>query len=584
MDTEYDASGSQHSSTTWWHHLYTTRALPGEDFFNAIIARFSSFERALFAFLVLILCAGTIVAVAQIRTEVTIPVPADGGSITEGMVGSPRFINPVLAISDTDRDMTALVFTGLLRADPQRGLLPDLAKRYDISPDGTVYHFILRDDAYFHDGYPVTADDVIFTIGLVQDSNLKSPKRADWDGVKVEKLNDRELTITLPKPFAPFLENTTLGIVPKHLWEGLTSQQIPFSELNTNPVGAGPFKVSRISKNSDGIPTTYRLVRHRLYTLGAPHISSFTVTFFTRTDDLAQAWYSGTIDLASALSPTSYQRPLAYTLQRGTFPRLFAVFFNQDHNTVLRDHAVRSALNKTIDKQGLIDAALSGYATAIDTPVITSGMRTETVPAPDIEGAAALLAKDGWDRNETTGLWEKNGAHIAFSLATANVPELKRVADAVANDWRTFGIDVTVTVFEPGDLQQTIIRPRDYDALLFGEAVGREPDLYAFWHSSQREDPGLNVALYANKRVDEYLSQARATTDPKKRAELFKKFETEIKADVPAVFLYTPDLLYGVTDGIYGVTLDTVSSQSERFGNVQQWYRHTERVWEFLSR
>jgi peptide/nickel transport system substrate-binding protein len=309
-----------------------------------------------------------------------------------------------------------------------------------------------------------------------------------------------------------------------------------------------------------------------------------TVSFFSRTDDLAQAWYSGAIDVAAALSPESYTRPLGYTLQRGTFPRLFAVFFNQDHNTVLRDKAIRTALNKTIDKQALIDGALSGYATVIDSPVIATGMRAEQTPKPDIEGAAALLAKDGWDRNETSGLWEKDGAHISFALATANVPELKRVADVVANDWRTFGIDVTVTVFEPGDLQQTIIRPRDYDALLFGEAVGREPDLYAFWHSSQREDPGLNVALYTNKRVDEYLSAARATTDPKQRAALFKKFETEIKDDVPAVFLYTPDLLYGVTDGVYGVTLGTVSTQSERFGNIQEWYRHTERVWEFLSR
>lgn len=579
---QYESEFRSLSKKTYWQKLYATYTLPGDSFLYAIIQRFSPFERLLFIFFIILCIVGSIVSVAQVRNNITVRIPADGGSISEGMVGSPRFINPVLAISDTDRDMTALMFTGLLRADPQKGLVPDIAKRYSISDDGTVYTFTLRDDAYFHDGYPVTADDVIFTVGLIQDSNLKSPKRADWDGVKIEKIHDRELTITLPKPYAPFLENTTLGILPKHRWEGLTTQEIPFSDLNINPVGAGPFKVSRVTKNSDGIPTRYRLVRNRLYTLGGPHLSVIEISFFTRTDDLAHAWQTGSIDLVASLSPSLYTRTASYTLERGTFPRVFAVFFNQDKNTVLRDPIVRSALNTTIDKQAIIDSALAGYATAIDSPVLTTESTTSYTP-PDTTAARVQLQKNGWTYNEAESVWEKGGTQIAFTLSTANVPELKNIADALAQQWRAFGAQVTVSVFEQGDLQQTVIRPREYDALLFGEAVGREADLFAFWHSSQREDPGLNIALFANKKADDLLARARATTDTQERARLHEDFKEIIQNDIPAVFLYTPDFLYGVSDGVYGISLNTVSTPSERFGNVHEWYRHTERVWDFLA-
>lgn len=569
----------QGESHPWYTRLYQPYRMPGEHVVTALADRFSPFERALFFLFSTLLVVGAFASIAELRTHVTVSAPAEGGSIVEGVVGSPRFVNPVLALSDTDRDMTALVFTGLLRADPETGLVLDIAKRYEISSDGTAYKFVLRDDAYFHDGHPVTADDVIFTIDLIQDPNLKSPKRADWDGVRVEKHNDRELTITLPKPFAPFLENATLGIVPKHIWEKLTVQEIPFSERNIDAVGAGPFKIQRVLKNSEGIPTEYRLARYHGYTQGAPYLSSMTVRFFTRHDDLAQAWRNGTLDTVSSLSPEAYNRTMPYTLARGTFPRVFAVFFNQDRNPALRDAAARTALSFATDKEAVIQEALLGFGTAIDSPV----MYQPLLPTNTEERVAETLTEGGWTWSEESGQWTKGGVPFSFKLATANVPELRRAADALVQSWQRHGITVTVAVFEPGDLQQTIIRPREYDALLFGQAIGREPDLYAFWHSSQREDPGLNVALYANKRTDDLLSKARATTDAKERADLHTKIAKEIQADMPALFLYTPDFLYGVTEHVHGVALETVSTPSDRFGNIHRWYRHTERVWEFLQ-
>ena len=150
-----------------------------------------------------------------------VEVPSSGGIYKEGIVGTPRFINPVLSISDADRDLTSLVYSGLMRQHTDDTLIPDLAETVEISEDGLSYFFKIRDDAVFHDGEPVTSEDIIFTILTTQNPIIKSPKRANWDGITIEKIDDKNLTFHLQQPYAPFLNNTTLGILPKHIWQGV---------------------------------------------------------------------------------------------------------------------------------------------------------------------------------------------------------------------------------------------------------------------------------------------------------------------------------------------------------------------------
>jgi peptide/nickel transport system substrate-binding protein len=173
---------------------------------------------------------------------------------------------------------------------------------------------------------------------------------------------------------------------------------------------------------------------------------------------------------------------------------------------------------------------------------------------------------------------------LAFSLSTGNVPELRATAEYLREEWTHMGAEVDVKIFDQGDLSQNVIRPRKYDALLFGEVVGRELDLFAFWHSSQRNDPGLNVALYANSIADKILEQLRETSDDTKRLDLYNQLLRELDKDIPAIFLYAPDFVYSIPKDIEGVDLGFIEAPSDRFLSAAQWHRETDYVWPIFGR
>jgi peptide/nickel transport system substrate-binding protein len=152
----------------------------------------------------------------------------------------------------------------------------------------------------------------------------------------------------------------------------------------------------------------------------------------------------------------------------------------------------------------------------------------------------------------------------------------------IKKSWEELGAKVTVKVYEFGDLSQNIIKTRKYDALLFGEIINKDLDLYAFWHSSQRNSPGLNVSMYVNSKADKILEDARTSFDEKARDTLYKSFEEIIKDDVPAIFLYSPEYLYMMSKEIKGYDMKTISSPSDRFSNIDKWYIKTDKVWEIF--
>ena len=594
MDTDQNTTEENTQSTERNAKSYLRREfrIPRISALQDVINGLSPLERVVFWVLSAALAFSAFAVFTQVNHETTTQVPVRGGVIREGVIGAPRFINPLLALSDTDRDLSTLIYAGLTRPAADGTLIPDIAERYTISDDGTEYNFVLRDDARFHDGVPLTADDVVFTVELAQDSAIKSPRRADWDGVRVEKVNDREVRFILNRPYAPFLENTTMGILPRHIWLNVSPQEFAFSNFNTQPIGSGPFKLKKIKYNSSGIPEYYDLRAFKSYTLGRPFIDKFLVHFFANEDDLVRAYSSGTITSLSAISSNALQDTLSDRSQllQEAFPRIFAVFFNQNRNHVFADKDVRLALEMLLDKQKIVDEVLNGYGTIIDSPIppgTITGQSTPDTTAHDKaarqEEARALLEASGWEFNDEVGGWTDGEQLLTFSIATANTPELKRAAQIAATTWAEAGIPVKVNVFETGDLNQNVIRPRDYEALLFGEVVGRSLDLFAFWHSSQKDDPGLNIAIYTNSTTDDLLAEARTVSDREERDTLYLKFEEEIQEDAPAIFLYAPDFLYVVPEKLRGVNIGLVATQSERFAGVHLWHTQTERVWHFFQ-
>ncbi|MBX4195595.1 hypothetical protein KW796_01400 [Candidatus Parcubacteria bacterium] len=572
--------------------LFTKRFhIPKIRYAEKALRQFTLAEKAVFFFLTVVFVLSAVILLFRVNNSFLVDVPLRGGTLTEGIIGNPRFINPVLAISEADKNLVSLVYSGLLRFDKSGKLTEDLAESVTVSGDGLTYTAKLKPGAVFHDGAGITADDIVFTVGKILDPGIKSPLYGDFVGVTVNKIDSSTVTFSLKRPYAPFINNLTVGILPKHVWSSVTDDEFSFSQWNVLPIGSGPYKVDNVTRDNGGIPNYYDLTPFDESVAGSPYIAHYVFKFFPSEADLLDAYDGGDIESLSGISPDEalILKKKGARILSAPLPRVFGVFFNQNSNSALLDKTVRQALDMSAPKQEIVDHVLDGYATPISGPLppgLFASINDAALPktrAERLAAASALLEKNGWTKNSETGILEKKSKKdtlkLSLSLATSDNPELRAVADMLKADWSELGADVRVTIYDQGDLNQNVIRPRRYDALLFGEVVGKDADVYPFWHSSERNDPGLNIALYANSQVDKLLTDARAESDPAKREMLYQAFDTAVRADVPAVFLYSPNFLYVVPKTVNGVALGELGSPQDRFRDARNWYIETNSVW-----
>lgn len=622
------------------------------------------------------------------KTEI---VPAEGGTYTEGMLGSPRFINPVYAAtSDVDRDLTELIFSGLMKYNPEGKIVADLAERYEISEGGKIYEFYLKENLFWSDSRELTVNDVLFTVEKIQDPNLKSPLRANWLGVEMEKISELGIRFKLKNPSAVFLENCTLKIMPKHIWQDISNQNFPQSIYNLNPIGSGPYKFKKLNKNKGGNIISLELEINPYYSGSRPNIAKIIFYFFDKEEDLIGALDSKKIKGIS-LSPSLIKKGSdkykilnseKFTTYQLTLPRYFALFLNPDKetggNAILEDKKIRQALNYGTDKEEIINNVLGSYGKTVYSPVLpaiygfeepsanyqfdrskaeklleeagfiekNNGIRIKTVKkeaafqfkstlkfgssGTEVKELQKCLAKDSeiYPEGEITGYFgektkkavisfqekykteilepyglEKGTGQVlkstraklnelcapppeetiplSFSLSIVNQPVFEQVAAVLKAQWEFLGIDIEIKSFEIDDLEQKIIKPRNYQMLLFGEVLNSLPDLFPFWHSSQKKDPGLNLADYENKKCDKLLETARQTLDENERKTSLENFQELIIEDAPAVFLYNPDYLYLISKEIKGVKIKIITDSSKRFSEIENWYIKTSRSFAF---
>jgi len=501
-------------------------------------------------------------------------------------------VNPVLAITRADHDMVALIYSGLVKLDAKGNLVPDLAESIEVSEDGRTYNVKLRKGVTFHNGDAFMARDVAYTISLIQNPDLKSPLRGNWDGVLVEELGEYELNIVLEEAYPPFIENLAVGILPRGLWDELPTEQLPFSQNNTQPVGTGPYAVSDVLRNKSGLTNAYELTASH-NAPQTPKIETLVFNFYQNEEELLEALAEGKIASSPSLSPESFAAldVDTYTIIEKPLPRTFSISFNQNRSTALRDLAVRQALNVAIDRTALIDEVLQGHGIPITNPVPPGFIAIESADASPtlstdndtrIEQAKTILQKGGWEQNEE-GAWEKEideeEVTLAITIATENSDLFDRTATAIASRWSELGVQVSVDQFERADLVQAIIRPRSFQALLFGNDVGRAVDLYPFWHSSQKDDPGLNIAQYTNIDTDALLEKARIDTDENTRAQTLAEFTAVIEEELPALFLFTPTFSYVLDKNVSASSMVRISKPSERFANITQWHITANKLW-----
>ncbi len=532
----------------------------------------------------------------SINSEHSSILPTRGGTLTEGIVGIPRFVNPTLAITRADQDTVALLYSGLLKIDKDGNLVPDLAESINISEDGKTYQVTVRKDRKFHDGTPITARDAIYTIKLVQDANLKSPFRGNWSDVTLEEIGEYEFNIVLNEAYYPFMENFTLGIMPHHIWNTLPIEQLPFSQHNTEPVGSGPFMIKNVNRDASGLISGYSLIPAP-DSPQKPNLSAIELRFFQNETLLQNAFQNGEVN-STVYLPNKTISELNKNEVRvisEPLPKIFGLFFNQNRSPALRDKSARNALNISVNRDELVSEVLSGYGVPTTKPIldsindIKSTSTDEGVNSPNfsLEEASKILIKGGWEKNEA-GFWEKeiddNLETLSVTIKTSNTEFFEQTVDIVTENWRSLGVDVQIEQYEQTGLVQSVIRTRDFQALLFGLDMNRTQDLYPFWHSSQKDDPGLNISQYTNVAVDRLLEKTRNTQNKDERMALLLEISNAISEEVPAVFLFAPSIAYVVDENIITTPMQYLGKPSDRFMNISDWYAKTEVVWPIFQK
>jgi len=559
--------------------------IPSWNQWKKLLSVLNKKERYILLGLFLILIISLITWILIINFKDTTLVPKYGGSFKEGIVGNPQYLNPVLSeISDADRDITQLIFSGLMKYNNKSELVPDLAEKYSIDSSGKTYDFFLRKDIKWHDNEQFTADDVIFTINTIQNPEYRSPLRINWAGVEIEKIDDYTIRFKLKTPYAPFLTNTIVGILPKHIWENVAPERFALDENNLLPIGTGPYKFKKIKKDKEEFVDFIELESFNQYKPHEPYIEKIKLSFYPNEESLIKAHNKGKIDSINLASVRNKSLLIGINgnknIYRLNLPRYFAVFFNQSKSKALSDYKVRAALNYATDKQEIIDKVLEGEAKSIDSPIPIGVWAHADIEAYDfdLEKAKQILTDREWTDEDGDGIRERGDTKLEIELITTELKELQQVANLLQEQWSKLDAKITIKILNIGEIQQEYIRPRKYESLLFGEVLGLDPDPFAFWHSSQKKDPGLNLALYSNSKVDKLLKDARQTLDSEERKEKYAQFQQLVINDAPAVFLYSSYNLYYAAKKIKGIEVEDIVVPSKRFSDIQEWYIKTKRV------
>ena len=546
----------------------------------------------------ILVVAVTIVIVAllllsqQPVSVITLPEAAPGGIYTEALIGSMGRLNPMLDWNNSaDRDINRLIFSGLMRFD-SRGLpQPDLADSWAATPDGMIYNFSLRQNAFWHDGQPVTSDDVIFTIELIKSTGSLFPQDIKdlWSQIEVKRLDDKTIQFKLAEPFAPFLDYVTFGILPKHLLETIPADQLANAEFNLQPVGSGPYKFDRLL-TSGGQITGVVLAANADYYIQPPFIEQVVFRFYPNSAAAFDAYNQGEVLGVSQLTGDTLEQALresTLSVYSSRLPQMGLVFLNLNNPSVpfLQSEKVRRALLFGVNRNVIVSHILNGQAIIADGPILPgSWAHYEDIEKfeYDPDAATALLKADGYVIPAGGGdVRAKDGQFLTFTLVHPDDAIHTQIAQAIQSDWALIGVKIDLQPLAYDSLVNDYLTPRNYQAALADLNTSRtpDPDPYLFWHQSEATG-GQNYSQWDNRTASEFLETARTTADFAERARLYRNFQVVFIKDMPSLPLYYPVYSYGVDAQVQGVQVAPMYDVSDRLALITEWYLVTRRTLE----
>ena len=494
-------------------------------------------------------------------------------------------LNPVLDFYNAaDRDVDHLIFSGMLRIDdrglPQAGL----ATSWGISRDGTIYNFSLNPNAVWHDGEPITSDDVIYTIQMMisDDSPIPSDIREFWKQIEVIRLDDKTVQFKLPEPYAPFLDYLTFGLLPSHLLGDLTMAELIDNPFNLQPVGSGPYRFDHML-TTDGQITGVVLSAFKDYLPRGAFIDQIAIRYYADAPAAYSAYQAGEIagigDVTLDILPEVLKEE-DLSIYTTRLPVMSMILMNLDNDQVkfFQDVNVRKALMQGLNRQGMIDTLQGGQAILADGPILPGtwayydGIEHYSY---DPNQAISLLREAGYTIPAAGGetRTSEDGTALSIELLFPDDREHVVLANAVKRDWATLGVQVTLTPLAYDQLVSEHLDNRNYQAALVDLNLSQtpDPDPYPFWHQTQISS-GQNYSKWDDRQASEYLEQARITTDLAERTRLYNNFQVRWSQELPALPLFYPVYTYAVSSDVHGVSIGPILEPADRFNHVTNWY------------
>lgn len=500
-----------------------------------------------------------------------------GGVYVEGVIGNISTLNPLLAASEPEQAVSRLLFSSLYNYDVTGALHTDLAESMTVKDD-KVYTIKLRNAAW-HDGKKLTAEDVVYTINLIKNPQVRSPLRVNWLDISARAIDDSTVEFMLPAVYAGFSHALTFPVIPKHILQTVSPSSMREADFSSNPVGSGPFAVKRVQTSESTSSTdVVRMEPNAKYYGAVSTLSRLELRAYGNESLLIKAVNSGEVSAASGLSLSAADniKSKQYSTKHWLLNKGVYLLMNNRSQT-LQDARVRRALRYATDTSS-IRATVGDNVARLDTPILQSQIAQKLPAAPDhnLDKAKALLKEAGWTYNQSQ--WKgKDGRPLAVAVTTSSGrDEYKKIVDALKQQWSKLGVDVQLREIDTSSTTtsfvQSVLQPRDYDALLYELELGADPDVFAYWHSSQASASGYNFANYSNRTVDNDLVGGRSRTNSALRAAKYIQFVNQWLNDAPAIGLYQSVGSYVLNNGASIVEpRGSLNTMNDRYADVTTW-------------